>query len=530
MISGALRGLARRFDRAARTDALVAVLLVAPVIAAGPSNLLTVATVLVIVAGVATSRRSPLVSLVLAASLSLLPVASGNELLNAWPVVPMAVLGFLAGRRAVDTGGALTAFSAVAAVGLAVATARAEGWTWLITLVVELAVVLPWWLGRHLRLRADLASAGWERAERLERAQRVVAEQARLRERARIAEDMHDSLGHFLSLLALQAGALEVKASLDPSARESAAQLRATAVDATKLLHETIDMLREVAEADYGDPTQESINALVDRARDAGAPVTLESTGERGDLSTMVDRAAYRVVQESLTNAIKHAPGVPVTVSVAYGEDVTRVEVCNPMPSTPRPAEETGTGRGRGLLGLHERVRLLGGSLRSGRRDGVFSVVATLPSHGAEPGKPTTDQVPGWSEPDSRQHQVRTRVRSQQWRAAYVPLALLVALAAAFLGLRTYTVTTLALDPADFARMTPGQERSEIADLLPPARMTESLPVVPEPPVPADITCEYYRTTANPFDLSNDLFRLCFDADYELVSKDALSEDAEGLR
>ncbi|MGY1842674.1 sensor histidine kinase [Modestobacter sp. SYSU DS0875] len=516
-------------NRADRIDALWAALLVGPLVVGGPSNSLTVATVVVILAGVAASRRSPLVSLVLASLLSVLPATSEDELLNAWPVVPMAVLGFLAGRRAVDTRGALTTFSAIAALGLAVATAQGEGWTWLLTLVVELAVVLPWWLGRHLRLRADLASAGWERAARLERAQRVVAEQARLRERARIAEDMHDSLGHFLSLLALQAGALEMKASLDPSTREAAAQLRATAVDATSLLHETIGMLREVAEPVTGDPAQESISALVDRARDSGAPVTLECTGERADLATMVDRAAYRVVQESLTNAIKHAPGAPVTVSVAYGADVTRVEVCNPLTPAARPEVESGVGRGRGLLGLHERVRLLGGSLRSGPRDGVFSVVATLPSRGAEPGEPTADQVPGWSAPDNGQHQVRNRVRSQQWRAAYVPLALVVALAAAFLGLRTYTTTTLALDPQDYARMTPGQERAEIADLLPPARMTETLPVVPEPSVPSGATCEYYRTTANPFDLSNDLFRLCFDADGVLVSTDRLSEDTGAL-
>src|SRR5688500_17952609 len=107
------------------------------------------------------------------------------------------------------------------------------------------AGLFPWLVGRYRRQQRALVAAGWEQAEQLEREQRMLAREVRLRERARIAEDMHDSLGHELSLLALRAGALELSADLDERTRAVAGQLRAGAAAATGQLRDIIDVLRD---------------------------------------------------------------------------------------------------------------------------------------------------------------------------------------------------------------------------------------------------------------------------------------------
>lgn len=508
--------------RDALVDGLLGVVLVVPLLVGGSTGAgARVAAAVVVAVAVATSRPAPMLSLLVAAGLSLLYLGGGADAVGVWPVVAMLVLGFLAGRREVQARPARIVFSSVAAAGLLLALATGAGWDWLLVLLVEAAAVLPWWLGRYLRLRTQLADAGWERAQRLESEKRGVAHQARLRERARIAQDMHDSLGHRLSLIALQAGGLELKADLDDSSRAAATQLRATAVDATDLLHDIIGLLHDVSEPTPDQPAVESITALVDRARAAGASVVLHHDGDPVDLPAAINQAAYRVVEETLTNALKHAPGAHVTVRLNSYPQETLVEITNALP--PASQDAGNQGGGRGLIGMHERVRLAGGTLRAGPRDDHFSVVARLPSVVTDVEPPPTDQVPGWPQPvDDRRHAKREMRRDLRYTAA-LPLVLIMALALAFLGLRTYTTTSLALDPADFTRMQLGQSRTQLEAWLPPARMSESLPVVPEPPIPDGASCEYYRTSANPFNLSNDLYRLCFDED-RLVSKNLLVE------
>lgn len=264
-------------------------------------------------------------------------------------------------------------------------------------LVAELVAcaVVPWLLGRNWRQRRELAAAGWDRARHLEREQEMLAEQARARERARIAQDMHDSLGHDLSLLALRAAALEVDPKLGEAQRTKAAELRAGAGEATDRLHEIIGVLRSETDRAPTDPVHEPLDVLVARARASGLTVELRQTGRAGPGSEAIALAVHRVVREALTNAAKHAPGARVTVSVAHAGGATDVSVMNEppaaVPGRDRSAYGTAPGSRSGLISLRERVRLAGGSFAAGPRAGGFAVTA----HFAHP--PTARLVPSAS-------------------------------------------------------------------------------------------------------------------------------------
>ncbi|GGL01765.1 hypothetical protein Sme01_46380 [Sphaerisporangium melleum] len=245
-------------------------------------------------------------------------------------------------------------------------------------------VALPWLAGRFRGQQAELVLAARDRVARLEREQELVAERAALRERARIAADMHDSLGHELALIALRAGALELAPGLTGPAREAAASLRASAVTATDRLRHTIGVLRETTTPQGAgeipsraptEPPDETVEALVGRARDAGMVVELRRDRQPAALPALVDRAVHRVVQESLTNAARHAPGADVLVHLAQAADEVAVTVRN---SAAR-AEPVPSGGGSGLAGLRERVRLLGGTLCAGPHGDGFAVTARLP-------------------------------------------------------------------------------------------------------------------------------------------------------
>ncbi|UZN04227.1 sensor histidine kinase [Cellulomonas sp. S1-8] len=212
-------------------------------------------------------------------------------------------------------------------------------------------------------------------------------ESARAAERNRIAHEMHDVLAHRLSLVALHAGALEHRAGLEPGqVRESAAVVRQSAHEALGELREVLGLLRDTTATDEHSrpqPTFAQVGELVEGTRAAGSPVTVVRDRVREDdiarLPLSTSRHLYRVVQEALTNAHKHAPAAPVRVRLhgAPGERVC-LEVTNPVPdgapATPLPTS------GRGLTVLAERLRLAGGELDAQRRpDGTFAVHAWLP-------------------------------------------------------------------------------------------------------------------------------------------------------
>jgi signal transduction histidine kinase len=247
------------------------------------------------------------------------------------------------------------------------------------------AVVVGW--GLFVRAQRELVQSLRDRADRLESEQRLRVEQAREAERLRIAREMHDVLAHRISLLSLHAGALEFRPDAPPDeVAEAAAVIRASAHAALEELREVIGVLRDGEQAGTPEPPQPTlaeIPALVDESRAAGMRVgcRIDAPGVEA-LPAAVGRTAYRVVQEGLTNARKHAPAAAVEVTVA-ADDGPRlvVEVLSRRPvGVAATAALAGAGGGAGLIGLAERVALAGGELEHGPdAAGAFVLRATLP-------------------------------------------------------------------------------------------------------------------------------------------------------
>ena len=238
-------------------------------------------------------------------------------------------------------------------------------------------------IGMYVGARRDLAASKVEQALQAERQHALQITEARTAERARIAREMHDVLAHRLSLVAMHAGALSYRRGLtEEQVAATADVIRASTHAALTDLREVLGVLR-TPELDGAperpQPTLSTVPTLVEEAVAAGGNVRLHN--EVGDLSAAPDtvgRSAYRVVQEALTNARKHAPDTTVDV-VLRGRpgDELVVEVRNPVRvgtlATATP------GSGLGLVGLTERAQLVGGLLEHGIRDGDFVVCARLP-------------------------------------------------------------------------------------------------------------------------------------------------------
>jgi len=236
--------------------------------------------------------------------------------------------------------------------------------------------------GMFVRARRQLVLSLRERARRAEAEQGLRVEQAQRMERDRIAREMHDVLAHRISLVSLHAGALEYAASgasPDEVAR-AAGVIRSAAHQALEDLREVIGVLREDdgnGAVERPQPTLADLESLLDESRGAGMRV--RSFGPLpADVPASIGRSAYRIVQEGLTNARKHAPGCAVEVEVG-GEpgDGLVVEVRNPLPIGVAVAGIPGAGTG--IVGLGERVALAGGHLDHGPAHGAWRLRAWLP-------------------------------------------------------------------------------------------------------------------------------------------------------
>ncbi|MCH0542823.1 sensor histidine kinase [Streptomyces sp. MUM 203J] len=346
-----------------------------------------------------------------------------------WPVaVPLAVS--VAGVLAPSTGGALLVALFGAAVrvpfprlavvgGVALAVSVVQGFIWpdpefsavvaIIVTLVLLLLVIGW--GMLVRARRQLVAALRERARRAEAEAGLRAYQAQRAAREAIAREMHDVLAHRLTLLSVHAGALEFRPDAPPAeVARAAGIIRDSAHEALQDLRQIIGVLRapgdpDDAHGDHPQPTLATLDALIAESRDAGMKVTFDNrAGDPATVPVATGRTAYRIVQEALTNARKHAPGAEVTVTVtgrpgtdpwatpASALTTTRrtkavaadgispglsVHVHNPAPDGPAPHVP---GSGQGLIGLTERAALAGGGLSHGPApDGGFTVQAWLP-------------------------------------------------------------------------------------------------------------------------------------------------------
>jgi signal transduction histidine kinase len=276
------------------------------------------------------------------------------------------------------------AAAAAAAAALAPSVASRAPDSPLFALVISVALVATWLIGDNVRRRhAYLARVAAREAaideEQEERARAAVAE-----ERARIARELHDVISHNVSVMVLQAAAgadvfathpersREALNSIETAGREALAELRRllSVVDAP------VDEGAELAPP----PGLSRLPELVERVRATGLDVSLAVTGDRGALPAGIDFSAYRIVQEALTNTLKHGHAATARVELRVGEHVLDVEIVDDGTGTSNP------GRGHGLIGMRERAAVLGGELHAGpRAQGGFAVHASIPLDGGSP-------------------------------------------------------------------------------------------------------------------------------------------------
>jgi signal transduction histidine kinase len=244
--------------------------------------------------------------------------------------------------------------------------------------VSSLFVLIPWGAGLALRRHRRQAAELLELARQLEQEREERARAAVVEERTRIARELHDVVAHSVSVIAVQADAAEAALARDPDrSREPLRVIKETAREALVEMRRLLGILRQ-AEDELSlapQPGVEQVGSLVEQARRAGLPVELAIEGEERPLPAGVDLSAYRIVQEGLTNVRKHAGAARAWVKVRYGDRELDVAVLDDG-----RASATANGAGHGLLGIEERVALLGGVLHAGpRAEGGYELRARLP-------------------------------------------------------------------------------------------------------------------------------------------------------
>ncbi|MEV6105664.1 sensor histidine kinase [Streptomyces sp. NPDC051940] len=243
---------------------------------------------------------------------------------------------------------------------------------------VPLLVLVP------VALAANALHAWQQRARRLQQEQQAATRRAVDEERQRIARELHDVVTHNVSMMTIQAGAARKVLDAEPDqAREAMLAVETAGRTAMAELRQVMGLLTMAAEgpdpagtADLApQPGLARLTELVEGVRATGSAVSVRTEGDAVPLPSGVDLAAYRVVQEALTNAVKHASGADITVTVAYAPDELRIAVEDDG-GVPLPAE----GNGRGLMGLRERLSVYGGTLQTGKRPrGGYRVRAVIP-------------------------------------------------------------------------------------------------------------------------------------------------------
>ncbi|WP_405844982.1 histidine kinase [Streptomyces platensis] len=361
---------------------------------------------------------------VLPATVLLVAIAASFPFSGFALLVPVA--SWSAGRRIDGVGRATGIFALAYVLDFGLALSRelprvSPAFLVIGAMATLVGTIVPGLAGRYWSQRRTLLDTLREYNAQLLRERAMIAGQARMRERQRIAQDMHDSLGHQLALISVHTGALEVDRELTGRQREAVGVLREASVGAMHELREVVGLLRDgthapgdralpsvvaggmptpaleaMGEEDAKAPSRgvAGIERLVEVSRSAGTAVELRRSGEVRPLAPTADHAAYRIAQEGLTNAHKHAPGAPITIELRYEPDSLVVEVANgPVPEPTDDGRSVVSG-GQGLTGLRERARLVGGMVHVGSTaDGGFRLAGVLPYTAPERG--ATSSSPG---------------------------------------------------------------------------------------------------------------------------------------
>ncbi|MEU8773182.1 sensor histidine kinase [Streptomyces sp. NPDC048606] len=461
------------------------------------------------------------------------------------------VLGWSAGRRIVGVGRALGAFvlAFVAEVGLMLFDQWSQMRPLLVvvfsTLMFLAATAMPGLAARYWSQRRTLLSAMTERNEQLLRERNMVAGQARLRERQRIAQDMHDSLGHRLALISVHTGALEVDPQLTERQREVVGVLRQASVEAMHELREVVGILRDGVEAPPV-PVEEAhqaargvagIAGIVEASRTAGTDVRLTTTGRPRPLVAACDHAAFRIAQEGLTNAYKHAPGSAITVELRYEDDALVVEIANGPAAGPGAGEVVSGGQG--LTGLRERARLVGGMVHAGAVEGGgFRVAGVLP-YGTEPAGAAEQPVDDFGQrPQARatvptdwaavDRELSAPLRSRPGGVAMgcgiavAALVLLIIVMGAGIALIVGSASDSMISRETFDEVHVGQSERAVRERLPDGESMLTTGLDRKgPPRPEGADCLALLSTESTDELTTDaVFRFCF-KDGKLVEKQA---------
>jgi signal transduction histidine kinase len=328
-------------------------------------------------------RRYPLGAFAAVTAAALLKTAAGAGLIWADLAVVVAMSTVAAHCR---MRWALTALGTVAA-GLALTMARSPyaDWSdWGAFASYTFLVLLCWVTGLYAKARRDHLDGLEERAASLEREREARAQAAIAEERTRIAHEMHDVVAHNLSVMVVQADGAAYAIDTDPArARTALETISETGRAALAEVRGILGVLRDGPHEGFAPrPGVEQVGGLVERVRGAGLPVELTTVGTPRPVPAGVGLAAYRVVQEALTNTLKHTgpqEGVRARVWLRYGSDALEVRVVDDGRGAAARAPKA-PGAGQGLIGMRERVSAYGGRVRAGpRTGGGYEVVASLP-------------------------------------------------------------------------------------------------------------------------------------------------------
>jgi len=275
---------------------------------------------------------------------------------------------------AITAGCVLLSFAAYAAFD------SISGWTATLGLTYA-SFGLAWLIGDNLRVRRAYTRQLEERAAELEHEREEKAAQAVTEERARIARELHDVVAHYVSVMVVQAAAARRVADKDPAAARGA--LEAVEMAGRTALAEMRRMLEVLRADDQGmgpQPGLGEVERLIQQVRDAGLPVDLSIEGTVCCLPAGMDLAAYRIVQEALTNTVKHGGRATARVAIRYGSETLEIEVVDDGRGAAAPLLAEADGGGHGLIGMKERVGLFGGTLEAGPvLTGGYRVFARMP-------------------------------------------------------------------------------------------------------------------------------------------------------
>lgn len=438
-------------------------------------------------------RTRPAVALGLALSAWLVCYLVRVEFDSATGVIALApalaLTSFLAGRHARDPRATAITLTVAEIAGVVVALTERGGSDTALAVTSGIGVlgVVPWAFGRFRRRYAELLDVGWEHAALLERD----VDNARNAERARLAGEMHDLVGHELARAALLVGALELEPTLSAQQRDAAKTARASVTAAAERLADVMQVLR----ADEDEPVQ-TIEEVVARS---GLEVELTNQ-RRTAIDGIIARTVHRVVAEALTNVIKHAPGARVTVHLTANLDL---HITNGLTT-----KTQAVGSGKGLVGLAERVALVGGSFDAGPTADGFEVRAKLPER----------PLPRTTPTHVRRERAAEEMRKSARRTVLITSVVCAGIAVGVPGYMVFDAASSVLTPEQYSRARIGAQDDDL-DLPLRTRVDNPLGVA----APQGTECRYYSTHANPFDHErHDLYQLCF-RDDRLVHKQFLA-------